>query len=190
MILEELGWFRVEDTLGLSGGEGGSACGCINHLMLQKKNSPATVMVRGPSRKLPPTHSTIVPSTTEASDSEVRVAVRFSLESVRTPRNSGLPCVSSVLLELKVMLNPWSCTMICSGVTSHRMALLGRVQMKVTVSSGQATVGVDVSVAATNNNFILARGSGVSSAIAACNESPGNVVYLLSTYRLPTFDLP
>ncbi len=102
-------------------------------------------MVRGPSREFTPTHSTIVPSTVEASDSEVRVAVRFSLVSVRTPRNAGLPCVSSVLLVLKDMLNRAP----CGGVTSHRMRLPGIVQVKVTVSSGQATVlvGVDVSVA-------------------------------------------
>ncbi len=41
VIIEELGWFRMEDTLGLSGGEGGSAHGCINYLfynvMLQTK---------------------------------------------------------------------------------------------------------------------------------------------------------
>ncbi len=32
-------------------------------------------------------------------------------------------------------------------VAVHRMKLPGRVQVKVTVSSGQATVGVDVKVA-------------------------------------------
>ncbi len=63
-------------------------------------------MVRGPSRELTPTHSTIVPSTVEASDSEVRVAVSIPpLESVRTPWNAGLPCVLSVLLALTDMLN-------------------------------------------------------------------------------------
>ncbi len=107
-------------------------------------HSPATAIVRGPScEPSDPTHSTIVPSTTDASDSEVRVAVRFSLVSVRTPRNAGLPRMSSVLLVLKVMRNSWP----CGGATVHRMALPGRVQVKVTVSLGQATVGVDVSVA-------------------------------------------
>ncbi len=78
--------------------------------MLQTKNSPATVMVRGPSRELSPSHSTIVPSTVEASDSEVRVAVTIPpLESVRTPRNAGLPHVLSVLLVLKDMLNRAPC---------------------------------------------------------------------------------
>ncbi len=101
-------------------------------------------MVRGPSRELAPKHSTVVPSTIEASDSEVRVAVRGPLESVRTPRNAGVPCVSSVLLVVKVMLN----IAPCSGVMSHRMKTPGRVQVKVTVSSGQATVGVNISVAA------------------------------------------
>ncbi len=101
-------------------------------------------MVRGPSRELAPSHSTVVPSTIEASDSEVRVAVRGPLESVRTPRNAGLPCVSSVVLISKVMLN----IAPCGGVMSHRMKLPGRVQVKMTVSSGQATVGVNVSVAA------------------------------------------
>ena len=111
------------------------------------------MIVRGPSRELPPTHSTIVSSTVEASDSEVRVAVTIPpLESVRTPRNAGVPCVSSVLmlsLVLKVMLN----VACCGGVTSHRMRLPGIVQVKVTVSSGQATVGVDISVAETNCVF-------------------------------------
>ncbi len=86
----------------------------------------------------------------EASDSEVRVAVSIPpLESVRTPRNAGLPCVSSVLLVLKVTRNIWP----CGGVTVHRMRLPGRVQVKVTVSSGQATGGVDISVAETNGVF-------------------------------------
>ncbi len=81
----------------------------------------------------------------EATDSEVRVAVTIPpLESVRTPRNAGLPCVLSVLLVLKDMLNRAP----CSGVMSHRMKLPGRVQVKVIVTSGQATVGVDVSMAA------------------------------------------
>ncbi len=64
-------------------------------------------MVRGPSREFTPTHSTIVPSTVEASDSEVRVVVRTipPLESVRIPRNAGLPRVLSVLLVSKVMVN-------------------------------------------------------------------------------------
>ena len=120
--------------------------------MFRTKNSPATVMVRGPSRELTPTHSTIVPSTMEASDSEVRVAVRGPLESVRTPRNAGVPRVSSVLmlsLVLKVMLN----VACCGGVTSHRMRLPGIVQVKVTVSPGQATGEVDISVAETNCVF-------------------------------------
>ncbi len=104
-------------------------------------------MVRGPSLEFSPTHSTIIPSTVEASDSEVRVAVSIPpLESVRTPRNAGLPRVLSVLLILKDMLNLWP----CGGVTSHRMKIPGRVQVKVTVSSGQATGGVDVSVAEKN----------------------------------------
>ncbi len=114
-------------------------------------HSPATVIARGPSRDpFDPTHSTVVPSTIEASDSEVRVTVRGPLESVRTPRNSGLPRVSSVLVLLKVMLN----TASCGGVTSHRMKLASipgtsTVQVKMRVSSGQATVavGVDVNVA-------------------------------------------
>ena len=114
--------------------------------MLQTKNSPATVIVRGPSRELTPTHSTIVPSTVEASDSEVRVAVSIApLESVRTPRNAGLARVSSVLLVLKDILNRAP----CGGVTSHRMRVPGRVQVKVTVSPGQATVGMVVNVAET-----------------------------------------
>ncbi len=97
-----------------------------------------------------PHNSTIVPSTVEASDSEVRVAVSIPpLESVRTPRNAGLPCVSSVLLVSKVMVNTCS----CGEVTVHRMRLPGRVQVKVTVSSGQATVEVDVSVAVKNCVF-------------------------------------
>ena len=109
------------------------------------KNSPATVMVRGPSCELSPSHSTIVPSTAEASDSEVRVAVTIPpLESVRIPRNAGVPCVLSMLLALKAMLNIAS----CSGVMSHRIMLPGRVQVKVTVSSGQATVGLGDSMAA------------------------------------------
>ncbi len=111
--------------------------------MFQTKNSPATVIVRGPSREFSPTHSTIVPSTMEASDSEVRVAVRGPLESVRTPRNAGLPRVSSVLLVSNDMLNKdtWPCMAL------HCMKLPGRMQVKVTVSSGQATVEVDVRVA-------------------------------------------
>ncbi len=119
--------------------------------MLQTKNSPATVIVRGPSREFSPTHSTVVPSTMEASDSEVRVAVRGPLESVRTPRNAGLPCVSSVLLELNVILN--KDTRPCASVAVHRMKLPGRVQVKVTVSSGQDTGGVDIKVAETNCVF-------------------------------------
>ncbi len=35
----------------------------------------------------------------------------------------------------------------CGGMTSHRMKLLSRVQVKVTVSSGQDTIERDVSVA-------------------------------------------
>ncbi len=69
------------------------------------------------------------------------------LESVRTPRNAGLPSIFSVLLVLKPILNifPWP----CGGVMSHtKTTLPDRVQLKVTVSSGQATVGVDVRVAA------------------------------------------
>ena len=101
--------------------------------MLQTKNSPATVMVRGPSRELSPTQSTIIPSTMEASDSDVRVAVSIPLlESVRTPQNAGLPRVSSVLLTVKSILN--NCTWPCEAI--HRMRLPGRVQVKVTVSSG------------------------------------------------------
>ncbi len=115
---------------------------CYNKL----KNSPATVMVRGPSREFSPTHSTIKPSTMEVSDSEVRVAVRGPLESVRTPRNAGLPRVSSVLLTVKSILN--NCTWPCEAI--HRMRLPGRVQVKVTVSSGQATVELDVKVAVKN----------------------------------------
>ncbi len=98
-------------------------------------------MVRGPSRELAPKHSTMVPSTMEASDSEVRVTVRDPLMSVRTPRNAGVPCVTSVLLALKDMLN----TAPSGGAMSHRMRLPGRVQVKVTMSSGQATVGMGVS---------------------------------------------
>ncbi len=101
-------------------------------------------MVRGPSCELTPTHSTIVPSTVEASDSEVRMAVSILLlESVRTPRNAGLPRVSSLFTEIKVMLN----IAPCGGMMSHRMKLLSRVQVKVTVSSGQDTIERDVSVA-------------------------------------------
>ncbi len=88
----------------------------------EQNNSPATVMMRGPSCELAPTHSTMVPSTMEASDSEVRVAVRGPLESVRTPRNAGLPPVTSGMLMVdKVMLN----IAPCGGVISHRMKLLG-----------------------------------------------------------------
>ena len=113
--------------------------------MLQTKNSPATVIVRGPSREFSPTHSTVVPSTMEASDSEVRVAVRGPLESVRTPRNAGLPRVSLSLLIVKVKVN--NSTLFSEA--THRMKLPDRVQVKETVSSGQDTVGVDViSVAA------------------------------------------
>ncbi len=149
--MEELGWFKVVDTTGLSGGGGRSVGPLINllirNVMLQTRNSPATVMVRGSSRELSPAHSTINPSTIEATDSEVRVAVTIPpLESVRTPRNAGLPSVSSVLLALKPILNtfPWP----CGGVMSHRMKIPGREQVKVIVSSGQATVGLDVRVAA------------------------------------------
>ncbi len=117
--------------------------------LIQTKNSPATVMVRGPSCELAPKHSTIVPSTMEASDSEVRVAVTIPpLESVRTPRNAGSPCVSLVLLST-VTVNTCS----CGEVTVHRMRLPGRVQVKVTVSPGQATGGMDVSVAEKNCVF-------------------------------------
>ncbi len=117
----------------------------FHNVMFRTKNSPATVMVRGPSCELTPSHSTIIPSTMEASDSELRVAVSIPpLESVRTPRNAGLPCVSPVLLVDNDMLNkdtrPW--------MAVHRMTLPGRVQVKVTVSLGQATGGVDVRVAA------------------------------------------
>ena len=116
--------------------------------MLQTKNLPATVIVRGPSRELTPTHSTIVPSTVEASDSEARVAVSIPpLELVRTPRN--VPSVTSVLLVLNDML----IIFIFREMTSHRMKIPGRVQVKVTVSSGQATGGVDISVAETNCVF-------------------------------------
>ena len=102
------------------------------------------MIVRGPSRELSPSHNTIVPSTMEASDSETRLAVTIPpLESVKTLRNAGLPCVTSVLLVSTVMVNTCS----CGEVTIHRMRLPGRVQVKVTVSSGQATVEVDVSVA-------------------------------------------
>ena len=118
-------------------------------------NSPATVMVRGPSLEFSPSHNTIVPSTIEASDSEVRVAVRGPLESVRTPRNAGLPRVTSMLLVSKVMVNTCS----CGEVTVHRMTLPGRVQVKVTVSSGQDTVEVDVSVAAYKNKDSYSQGS-------------------------------
>ena len=59
-------------------------------------------------------------STMEASDSEVRVAVSIPLlESVRTPRNAGVPCVLSVLLVLKAILNTWP----CGGVMSHSTTL-------------------------------------------------------------------
>ncbi len=125
----------------------------MHNVIFRTKNSPATVMVEGPSRELTPTHSTIVPSTVEASDSEVRVAVTISPpESVRTPRNAGVPHISSVLmlsLVLKVMLN----IACCGGVTSHRMRLPDIVQVKVTVSPGQATGEVDISVAETNCVF-------------------------------------
>ena len=127
--------------------------GCIKLIkeFIYEKNSPATVMVRGPSRELSPSHSTIVPSTMEASDSEVRVAVTISpLESVRTPRNAGSPRVSLLLLGIKLILN--NSVRLCGFIaanTVHRMRLPGRVQVKVTVSSGQATVEGDVvSVAA------------------------------------------
>ena len=126
---------------------GGWICGsiveqCARHAM--NNNSPATVMVTAPSRELAPKHSTTVPSTMEATDSEVRVAVSISpLESVRTPRNAGLPRVLSVLLVLKVMLN----ISLCGGVMSHRIKTPGRVQVKMTVASGQATVEVDVRAA-------------------------------------------
>ncbi len=116
--------------------------------MLEKKNSPAIVIVRGPTNELmlSPKHSTIIPSTVEATDNEVRVEVTLPpLLGVRTPRNAGLPCVSSVLLPLIFMLNKaWP----CGEVALHCMMLPGRVQVKMTVSSGQATVGVDVRVAA------------------------------------------
>ncbi len=128
-----------------SEGEGRSV-GVLITCHIRTKNSPATMMVRGPSRELSLKHSTMVPSTMEASDSEVRVAVKGPLVLVRVPRNTGLPCVVSVLLVVKVMLN----TAPCGGVMSHRMTLPGRVQVKVIVSSGQATVGVDISVAAQN----------------------------------------
>ncbi len=124
---------------------------CYNINVIRTKNSPATVIVRGPSRELSPTHSTIIPSTVEASDSEVRVAVRGPLESVKTPWNAGLPSVSSVLLELNVILN--KDTRPCASVAVHRMKLPGRVQVKVTVSSGQDTGGVDIKVAETNCVF-------------------------------------
>ena len=101
------------------------------------------MIVRGSSRELSPSHSTIVPFTAEASDSEVRVAVTIPpLESVRTPRNAGVPCVLSVLLVLMVKMY----LTLCGRVMLHRTKLPGRVQVKVTVSSGQATVGVDMSV--------------------------------------------
>ncbi len=87
----------------------------------------------------------MVPSTMEATDIEVRVAVRGPLELVRTPRNAGLPRVTS--LSLMVVPNDMLNRAPCGGMTSHRMKLPGRVQEKVTLSSGQATVGVDVSVA-------------------------------------------
>ena len=141
----------MKDTLGLSGREGGSACGCIKLIkkFIYEKNLPATctVMVRGPSCELSPSHSTIVPSTMEASDSEVRVAVRGPLESVRTPRNAGSPPVSLILvLGIKLILNNSirPCGAAIAANTVHRMRLPGRVQVKVTVSSGQATVDGDV----------------------------------------------
>ncbi len=67
------------------------------------------MIVRGPSCELAPSHNTIVPSTMEASDSEVRVAVSIPLlESVRTPRNAGLPSVTATFtlpVNIKVNLN-------------------------------------------------------------------------------------
>ncbi len=55
------------------------------------------------------------------------------------------PCVLLVLLAVNDILN----VRPCGGVTSHRMKLPGRMQVKVTVSPGQATGGVDISVAET-----------------------------------------
>ncbi len=124
--------------------------GCIKLIkkFIYEKNSPATVMVRGPFREFSPTHSTIIPSTVEASDSEVRVAVSNPpLESLRIPRNAGSPRVSLILvLGIKVILNNSirPCDGLIAANTVHRMTLPGRVQVKVTVSSGQATVEGDV----------------------------------------------
>ena len=116
-------------------------------------------MVRGPSRELSPTHSTTVPSTVEALDSEVRVAVSIPpLELVRSPRNAGSPCISLSLLGVKLILNNSirPCGAAIAANTIHRMRLPGRVQVKVTVSSGQATVeGAVVSVAVKHVKFRL-----------------------------------
>ncbi len=103
-------------------------------------------MVRGPCRELSPKHSTIIPSTVEASDSEVRVAVRGPLESARTPRKANVS--ETGLLILKVTLSTW----FCGVVILHRMKelVLGRVHVTVTVSSGQATMVESVKVAAKN----------------------------------------
>ncbi len=105
-------------------------------------------MVRGPSTESPPVQVTIVPSTVEATSSEVRVAVAIPpLVSVRTPRNAGLPCVTSVVLLDKDMLNR-AIEDPCGGVMSQRMRLPDKVHVKDTGSSGQNTLELGVRVAA------------------------------------------
>ncbi len=86
-------------------------------------------MVRGPSTESTPVQITIVPSTVEAPVSEVRVAVAIPpLVSMRAPRNAGLPCVTSVVLLDKVMLNR-AIEYPCGGVMSQRMKEPDTVQV-------------------------------------------------------------
>ncbi len=86
-------------------------------------------MVRGPSTESPPVQVTVVPSTVEAPVSEVRGAVAIPLlVSVRTPRNAGIPCVTSVVLLDKVMLNR-PIKDPCGRVMSQRMRLPDTVQV-------------------------------------------------------------
>ena len=113
--------------------------------------SLATVIVRGPSLELVPTHSTIDPSSTETSVTVVRVAVTLpSLRSVSSPwnTNDGLLDVSAVVLDVFNVRDATKNPKLAPGgvVRSHVIIAPLIVQVKSTVSSGHATLVLDIRI--------------------------------------------
>ena len=155
------------ETLGFTG-EGGSAeqkweknlgvRESLTKVTLLRSFSPATVIVRGPSLESAPTHSTIDPSSIETLVTVIRVAVTIPPpRTVRSPWNTNIgllivPLDVTVSVNVtKSVVNPRLAP--SGGVRSHLMKLPLMVQVKRTLSSGHATLALDIKVPVEHNYY-------------------------------------